>query len=282
MRKNRKRQVARQKESTIQQSLLDIIIPTYNNFAMLENCLNSIPKAIGDWNCTVIVVDNASDKEKANEFYSHYKIDDERISLRIIRNRENYGYPKGCNIGARRGLSPLIFLTNDDVVFDENSLDLVVKALDDQRVGVAGMKYLFPETHKTKSGKRAVQHVGIMSIFTGDVIHCYLGWSEDHPKVNAVRDVLAISGCCLMTRRKLWNMLGGYDEGYGMGYYEDVDYCLRVREMGLRVIVEPRATGTHYVGSSFGKLGNSPMMLNRLRFAQKWAGKMEWTEWLYW
>ena len=265
----------------IESKLLDIVIPVYRRFDLLEKCLSSIPDAAVNIRYNIIIVDNNSPREEADPFYNQYN------NLVVIRNKENFGFPKACNQGVRRKASPLIFLLNSDVILEPNSIDLLVRALDDPKIGVVGMKLLFPEDHAglnpniRPAGK--VQHVGLATNIQGDFFHIFLGWDADHPKVNATKEVYAVTGAALMTRRSIWNKVGGFFEGYGAGTFEDVDFCLSVRDIGYNIIVETRAVGTHYVGATAEKyqLGY-PLQMNRLLLFQRWATKFNYTEYLHW
>lgn len=267
--------------------LLDIVLAVYGRFDLLKQCLDAIPNAAGNIDYRIILVDNNSpDQSEANAFYFSLR---ENPKITILRNKQNLGFPKACNIGAKHGNAPLIFQLNTDVILQPNSIDLLVKALDDPKIGTVGMKLLFPEdagelkqnVSVRPSGK--VQHVGLATNIRGDFFHIFLGWSSDHPKVNKVREVYAVTGAALMTRRFLWNKIGGFNEEYGLGTFEDVEYCLSVRDLGYNIIVETKAVGIHYTNATAEKYGiGYPLDVNRLLFMRKWARKMNWTEANHW
>jgi GT2 family glycosyltransferase len=122
--------------------------------------------------------------------------------------------------------------------------------------------------------------VGLETNIHGKWIHQFIGWSSDHEKVLAQRNVYAVTGAALLTRRVLWNKVGGFDEDYGLGTYEDTSFCLSVRELGYNIVVVPEAKGTHYTGATAEKYGIPyPMDRNRMIFLQKWQHKLAWTEW---
>ena len=207
----------------------------------------------------------------------------DQSTVKIIRGRENIGFPKACNKTVARSVSPLIFLLNDDVVMQPEALDKLVRVMDDPKIGVVGMKLLFPTEFPNlkpeirPAGK--VQHIGIHTNIRGEFLHSFIGWSSDNPKVNNQREVYAVTGAALMTRRSIWNKLRGLDEIYSPGNWEDVDYCLKVREIGYNVVVEPEAVATHYTGATSEKYNlYFPFEQNRLKFLQRWQDKMEWWE----
>lgn len=267
---------------------VDVIIPVYRRFDLLEKCLKALPEAISvPYN--LIIVDNGSPKEEADIFY--HPISNNRQNTIIIRNKENLGFPIACNLGARRKNSPLIFFLNSDVILSPGSLDKVIETIqkpEKTETAVVGMKLVFPPddlaglNHAIRpSGK--LQHIGLATNIRGEFIHIFVGWDADHPKVNAVREPYAVTGAAFLTKRIVWNKAGGFYEGYGKGTWEDVDYCLMVRDMGYNVRVNPEAVGIHYTGAT-AEAYNIPYALdfNRLIFLQRWASRINYSEWTHW
>jgi len=259
-------------------NLVSIIIPVYRRFDLLQKCLTSIPGAFGDIPHEVIIVDNGSPPDEAKFFYQDWK------QHRVIRNKENLGFPKACNKGANQAKAPLLFFLNSDVILDEGSGDLLVRAMDDPGVGICGMKLVFPEEDSTKKGLMGppgkIQHIGLSTNIRGNMLHHLMGWSEDNPRVNRVRDVYAVTGAALMIRRNLFRDLGRFFEGYGLGTFEDIDICLAARDLGYNVIVEPNAVGVHYTGATVREYGiGYNLQGNEMIFRQRWQQKLMWTEW---
>lgn len=271
-------------------ALLDIIIPVYNRYDLLEKCLASIPDAAGDIPYNVVIVDNGS-PEYTDEFYTRVQTPE----ITLVRLRQNIGFPAACNIGAARKISPLIFFLNSDVILDSGSIKRLVAEMDYPEVGVVGMKLVFPHD-VAEYGLNAsirvpgkIQHIGISLSIHTKPIHHLMGWDENHPKVNAVKDVFAVTGAALMTRRLLWRRIGGFDEGYGMGTYEDVSYCVGVRDMRYnndttyKIRVVPEARGIHYTGATAEKYGIPyPLQINHLRFLDRHLQSLVWDEYKVW
>lgn len=269
-RKFRERQVLSPK------TLVDIIIPVFNNFELLRQCLDAIPAAAKDIPYQIVIFDNASTEE--NGFYGTLSRD-----IKVIKNHTNLGFVKACNISVARSNSPLIFLLNSDVILEPNSIDFLVKEMDNPNTGVAGMRLVFPEyadglnQEIRPAGK--LQHIGLTTNIRGEWTHAFIGWNADHPRVMAQREVYAVTGAAFITRRNLWVKIGGFFEGYGMGTFEDVDYCMSTREAGLKVVVVPEALGTHYTSATAEKykLGYN-LYGNHMTFMQRWQNKLQWQE----
>jgi len=284
MSKKYRKRVKKSHVATIPHSrtLLDIIIPVYNRFDLLKKCLEAIPKALGELTYQIIIVDNGSDREIADKFYSNYPF------VKIIRNKENLGFPKACNKGFNRGVSPLVFFLNDDVMLEPSSIVQLVKNMDDPKVGVVGMKLIFPENTDLPSDevnrpKGTVQHVGLTTNIRGDFPHILLGWNPNNPRVNAIREITAVTGAALLTRRNLFLRVGRFFEGYGMGTWEDIDLCFAIRDMGYSIIVDVNAVGYHYTGATAVTYKvQYPIIPNKMLFLQRWGRKLTWDEWKVW
>jgi GT2 family glycosyltransferase len=265
-------------------TLVDIVIAVHQRFDILSRCLEAIPSAMGDIPYRIYIVDNASPLEEANSFYSLIK-----PPIMVTRNKENMGFARACNQGASRGNSPLIFFLNSDVILDDKSIPVLVAEMDDPKIGVCGMKLVFPDDvsmYKLNGGIRPagkIQHVGLMTNIRGEFVHAFIGWDANHPKPNACRDMYAVTGAALMTRRNLFTKIRGFNEIYGAGTFEDVEFCLMVREMGYNVIVNTSACGVHYTGATSEKYQiQFPLEYNRMTFLQRWANKLTWDEYKKW
>jgi GT2 family glycosyltransferase len=120
-----------------------VCIPVHGRFDLLRKCLEYIPDAFGDITYQIYIFDNGSPKEEADLFYPVDR------SIKVIRSKENIGFPRACNRMVAAGRSPLIFLLNSDVMLAENSVDLLVREMDNPDVGVVGMRLVFPIPHRT-------------------------------------------------------------------------------------------------------------------------------------
>ena len=271
-------------------TLVDLILPVYGQFDFLQRSLDCLPEAFGDIPYQVILVDDNSPEENTASFYRELK--KEHPEYIIYQSKINNGFPKGCNIGVRKGRSPLVFLLNTDCFMDSGSGIELVKSMDNPDVGIVGMKLRFPgeemqAQRQLPSGELSrtydkLQHVGLSISISRNVHHMFLGWDVENKKVKAVEDVIAVTGAALMTRRAIWKQIGGLWEGYGLGTYEDVEFSLAVQELGKRVIINQDATGIHFAGGSAEKYKVAfPLNKNNFLFQQRWGDKMRWMDWIH-
>lgn len=275
-------------------AFVDIVMPVFGEWQMAEEALASVPGACEGMNETyrVIVVDNGTpawqDQEKNTITPA-----DQAIGLRkrlrsqdaYFRLDQNRGYPEGVNFAVSKGTSPLILVLTADVVLATGCVAALVRRMDNPDVGVAGPMLLFPEG-STHGPPGRVQHAGLVFDIKGRPFHQFIGWQPTHPKVNVECDVAAVTGACFITRRSLWSDIQGFSAVYGVGTFEDVDYCFAVRAQGKRVLFAPEARGTHGVGGSI-QVGTMPpngfpLPMNETIFKGRWAHMLAWDEWRRW
>lgn len=204
--------------------LVSIVIPNYRRFDLLQKCLDAIPDAMGDISYEVILVENGSPKEESRQFFASAKLPP---NTKIVKLVQNIGFPGACNRGFKGSVGALTFILTNDVILDPGSGEKMVMALDDPTIGVVGMKLRFPSDRELEEAKLThgngqrpadrVQHVGLFTNIHGQVFHMYLGWSVDNPRVCALREVYAVTGAAFMTRKKIFQQTGGFDEIFGSG-----------------------------------------------------------------
>jgi GT2 family glycosyltransferase len=263
-----------------------------------------LPEACGEKKYKLIIVDNNSPTHEADDsgraqfrlltdFYP--KLQKQYPDMRLLRNRENTGYGKACNRGASSGRSDLILHINSDCIMRPGSIEAMIKDINGtNEYGIVAPVLLFPSDDEfmetgfdnfdfmriRPAGK--IQHVGLETNINGEFYHICVGWSPDNPKPRRVEFPYAVSGSCFLTRRSLWNRVGGFDSIYGQGTYEDVDYCMSIRKMGYNIHIVQEAVGTHYVSASAVKY-NLPMPINENKqiFMSKWGRELTYSEWRY-
>lgn len=275
-------------------ALVDITLPVYGEWSLAEKAIAAIPAAAEGLNgeYRLIVVDNGTPDFMMEEGKALVEpaIQSEKVREMLrrqdqfVRLEDNVGYPMGQNEAARHGRSPLILVMTADVVMEPGSITTMVRELDNPENGVVGPMLMFPED--TPHGPAGmVQHAGICFGIRGTPFHIFMAWSPDHPKVNQRREMLAVTGACFLTRRNLWSALGGFQEVYGLGTFEDMDFCFGVRDLGGKIVFTPEARATHFVGGSIKQGAGTagfPLNINSTIFKGRWAKLLAWDEWQYW
>jgi O-antigen biosynthesis protein len=247
---------------------VDVVIVTGGRWDFLKDCLDALD------NVNIFVIDNASDAEERIQNASLFE------DIQSKRLQQPLGYAAANNEGARMGSAPYILFLNDDCVLKEGAVEAMLESFRDPQVGIVGAKLTFPttSTHPNRPAGK-VQHVGLALNIRGEVIHPLVGWSPSNPKTCITREVWGVTGACLMTRRSIFSKLGGFETVYGMGTYEDADYCLKVRSAGFKVILNASAFGVHYTGATAEKKNVSfPLAYNSMQFKSRWLNSplMSW------
>lgn len=208
-----------------------VIIPVWNGREYLPACLDALlAQDYPDFE--VIVVDNASVDGSADLVAERYP------QVRLIRNAQNLGFAGGCNIGLKTAHGDIFILLNEDTVVQPGWLQALVKALQRPEVGVVGCKILYPD------GK-TIQHAGGWIEWPLGLAHHYGQGEEDNGQWDEPRQVEYVTGAAMAFRRDVLERVGPLDEEFWPAYFEDVDFCFRVREAGFEVWYMPEAVVLH-------------------------------------
>jgi len=277
MSKNRNRKVS------IRNSLIDICILTANVIdpAVFRKCIEAVNRESATNDCRVYIFRNGSIPETRQ---AYDEILDTVSNLHEKHSNDNVGFPAGANRAIRAGTSPLILFVSDDIILHEGTLNKLVRRMENTEIGMCGLKLTFPDD-STDSGRPAgkVQHIGHAIDIHGEVVHPLMGWSKENPKCNISREVISVTGAAFMVRRKAFLAAGGFFEGYGKGYFEDVDLNLTLRSLGWKIFIDAGATATHYVGATFIKKNEPvPMDNNRFLLRQRKGNQLAHTSWEFW
>ena len=215
---------------------LSIVIPVRDRWRYTYHCLRSIAACADRVSYEVVVVDNASRDCTAEQLASFE-------GLVLLRHHENRGYVEACNLGVAAASGELILLLNNDTEVTSGCLDRLVSVLDeDEGVGVVGAKLLFPNGRLQEAGNFVHRDGSAQNRGKFDD-----PWKAEY---EWRAEVDYVSGAALLLRRSLFDEIGGLDERYSPGFWEDVDLCFAVRERGLRVVCEPAAVVYHFEGTS--------------------------------
>jgi GT2 family glycosyltransferase/glycosyltransferase involved in cell wall biosynthesis len=245
---------------------VSVIIPVYGKFAYTYNCLKSIRDALPKRSFEIIIVDDCSDDETmfaALVFAG---------AVRIVRNVKNLGFVRTCNAGAAAAKGKYLLFLNNDTLVREGWLDELVETFEEvPNVGIAGSKLLFED------GK--LQEAGGIIWRLGDGWNWGRGRDPDEPAFSYLRDADWVSGAALMIEASMFGELGGFDDIFAPGYYEDTDLAFRVRARGKRVVMQPASVIVHLEGVSSGTDTSGPGMkryqvINHAKFYQRWKATL--------
>lgn len=245
--------------------LVSIIIPVFNKVTLTRRCVESILKTPPSVSFEIVIVDDHS-QDGTRDYLAYLSRRYNFVKTRS--NSRNMGFSASCNRGAEIAKGKfLIFLNNDTIPLPGWVEALVEVAERDRNIAVVGAKLLYPNN--------TIQHAGVLFRnfpFPVTPFHVYAGEPADYPEANVELDYDAVTAACMLVKRKIFEKLGGFDERFVNGY-EDVDFCLRVKDAGYRIVYTPRSVVYHLESSSPGRFDSSIPNLRILH--NKWMGRVK-------
>ena len=239
-----------------QSGLTSIVILTHNQLEATRACLESIRRCT-DERYELIVVDNAS--TDGTVAYLQAQGD-----VRLIVNAENRGFPAAANQGIQAAVGRQVLLLNNDTIVTPGWLTRLLRALDsDRRIGLVG-----PCSNRVSGPQQVPVHYDSDDSLDGFA----WDWGKEHDGV--IEDVDRLVGFCLLIRREVIDAIGLLDERFGLGCFEDDDYCLRAIQAGFRAVIARDAFVHHDGGRTLRASGvdfASLMRENQAKFRAKWA-----------
>ncbi len=240
---------------------VSIVIPIFNQCELTLACLESLVAHAGRLSFEVIVIDDCS---TADVSVALGKV----ACLRLLRNASNQGFVLNCNRGAAEANGEYIVFLNNDTVVTSGWLEALEDVFTSKSdAGLVGAKLLFPDGR--------LQEAGNLVWSDGTAWNYGRGEDPGQPEFNYLRRVDYCSGACVMIRRELFRLVGGFDSLYCPAYYEDVDLAFKVRHAGLQVYYQPASEIIHFEGMSSGKSTASGVkrhqIANQKKFLAKWS-----------
>jgi GT2 family glycosyltransferase len=239
---------------------LSIIILNYNSGDFLRKCLESIGKVKKNgFKYEVIVVDNASTDESLKKIQnSKFKIQNENLKLKIIKNEKNLGFAAGNNVGIKKARGRYVLFLNPDTIVMPNTFREMIRFMDDNpQAGAATCRVELPNGKLDEACHRgfptpwnAFCHFsGLEKLFPkSKVFASYtLGWRP----LDKIHEIDSGAGAFLILRKKVGDKLNWWDEDY-FWYGEDLDFCYRIKKAGWKIYYVPRVKIIHYKGVSSG------------------------------
>ncbi len=237
---------------------LSIVIVNFNTKNLLKDCVESIHKSKPKLSYEVIVVDNGSRDGSSKVLKDLWR---EKKIEKYIENGKNLGFAKANNIGINKSKGKHILLLNSDTIVKKEALDgLVQFAEKTSDVGVVGARLLNPD------GSRQASCYNFPTIKNA-INEYWLGKPASFSKYlvtgTAPVTVDVVVGAALLITKRAAEKVGLLDERYLM-YFEDHDYCRRVREAGFKVYYLPKTEIVHLHGESGKSLADSENQWRRL------------------
>ena len=235
--------------------LLSIVVVNWNTCDLLRACLKSIFSTINDIAFEVIVIDNASGDQSADMVERGFP------AAILIRSTENLGFTRGYNLGLRRAAGDYLMIVNSDLELLPGSGIRMIEFLQKHPdVGMVGPKLISPDGTVQVNGQRFPtflrEVLGLTRLYKSRFVRRWhdmtLGPLRTDFTVDAEVDALA--GACMLIPRAVMDSVGLLDERFFM-YYEDVDWCLRVKQAGWKIYYLGDVGVIHVASQSAMKFG---------------------------
>lgn len=246
---------------------VSIIIPTKDHIDDLRKCIDSIRKSTY-LNYEIIIVENNSEKAETFAYYDTLK-KFSNIKIVIWENEFNYSAINNYGVGSATG-EYIVLLNNDIELITPNWIQEMLMHCQREEVGIVGAKLYYPDD--------TIQHAGVIIGIGGVAGHSHKYYSRNDngyfSRLKIIQNLSAVTAACLMVRKDVFDSVGGLDEMFKVAF-NDVDFCLRVRETGKLVIFTPYVEAYHYESKSRGA-EDTPEKAKRFegevkRFYDRWG-----------
>jgi len=250
---------------------VSILIPTCDHIRDLETCVESIYARTTYPDFEILLIENNSKEEQTFRSYERMRKEHPDTLKVLTWQGKGFNYSALNNFGAQYATGEyLLLLNNDTEVITSGWLEEMVMYAQQKRVGCVGAKLLYPDD--------TIQHAGVGFGIGGVAghLHKYFPATSDGymGRLNYVQDVYGDTAACLLIRKEIYDEVHGLDESYAVAF-NDVDFCVRVREAGYTNVFTPFAQLYHYESKSRG-MEDNPEKQKRfqgevLRFQARWG-----------
>lgn len=226
--------------------LVSILIPSSDHCATLKKCLDSIRKLTAYRNYEIIIIENNSVQDETFAFYDSLK---KEKNIKVVVWKDGFNYSAINNFGVKSAKGDyLLLLNNDTEVISPKWIEEMLMFAQRKDVGAVGALLYYP------NGK--VQHAGVILGMRGLADHSHKLFSMESSgyanRLLCVQNVMGATAACLMVSRKLYKRVGGFDEAIKVAF-NDVDFCMKIRNAGYLIVLTPYAKLIHCESESRGK-----------------------------
>ena len=241
---------------------VSIIIPTRDRVELLEPCVQSILEKTTYSRFEIILIDNGSRETAALEYLALSACDPR---ARVLRCDEEFNYSRLSNFGVENSKAEFVVLMNNDVeVIAPGWLEEMVSHGSQPEVGAVGARLLYPDGRVQQAG--VILGAGVHGV--AEVAHRGIAQSDPGYFSRAIlaQELSAVGAACMLVRREVYLEVGGFDENHLKVAFNDIDFCLKLRDRGYRILYTPEAELYHHEHAS---RGSEYTAANEQRFARE-------------
>lgn len=225
--------------------LVSIIIPTRDRVSLLRQCVDSVREKTDYTNFEIIIVDNNSREAETLQYFESLS---QLKNVRVLRETGDFNFSKLNNLGVAQARGEFVALLNNDLeVMAPEWLTEMISHAARPEIGAVGAKLWYPDGR--------LQHGGVLLGVGGIATHAHRLLRKEHgyfARARLTQNFSAVTGACMVLRKEVYQAVGGLDEINLPVAFNDVDFCLRLRERGLRVVWTPHAELIHHESASRG------------------------------
>jgi len=234
---------------------LSVVVLSFNTREFTKKCLDSLvhnAKSMAE--NEIIVVDNSS-TDGSVEMIRKYIADNPSLKIRLIENGENLGFARGNNIGIKSALGEHIMILNSDTIVQENSLFELIKESSKGRVAASPI-LLLPDGRFQNDYYMRFPNLWQIFLYHNPLLRPlatkvpFLGRLIVQGSKTSPFEVDQLPGAAIAAHRDVWKEVGLLDDEYSF-FFEDVDWCWRAKEKGIRLMVVPKSKIKHAGGASW-------------------------------
>ncbi len=229
--------------------MVSLIIPTRDHADLLATCIDSVLRLTDYPSYEVLIVDNGSVEPQTAALFKRLTKDPR---VRLVEQPGPFNYSRINNQAVKESRGEIVALLNNDIeVITPGWMTEMAAWASQPRIGCVGAKLYYPND--------TVQHAGVTLGMGGVAGHPHKHRGREDPgyfgRIAISHDVSAVTGACLFVRREIWDALGGLDERLAVAF-NDVDFCIRVRDAGYSNVFTPFAELYHHESISRGAEDN--------------------------
>jgi len=241
---------------------VSLIVPVYNQFDNTSIFLSSLGKTIPE-TLEVIIINNNSEFKTKNFLIQYAKMNS---AVKVVNNEENIGFPKAINQGIRIARGKYIFVANNDVILPSGWLENMIEHAErNPQIGLVG-----PISNKVSG----VQKIKEIPYSTEDELFDFMERVSETNKGKYI-EFPRIAFLFTLIKREVIDKIGGLDERFTPGNYEDDDFCLRAQLAGFKTVIALNVFVHHYGSASFTADGvekyEKLLKTNEQKFIDKWG-----------
>lgn len=251
---------------------ISILIPNKDHSDDLKKCVNSIITKSTYKNYEIIIIENNSTQKETFEYYKQLESFD-NVSVVTWDGKFNFSAIVNFGFSFSKG-EHIVLLNNDTEVITPNWMEEMLMFSQRSDVGAVGCMLYYPDD--------TVQHAGVILGIGGVAGHAHKhykrGDSGYMSRLAIAQNMSAVTAACLMIPRHVFERVGGFDENYEVAF-NDVDFCMKIRNLGYLIVFTPYAELYHYESKSRG-VEDTPEKRKRFEnevrlFQSKWKDKLE-------